>query len=286
MLKVTDITSLKQVYDYQLRLSAPYFFPVNFESWKESFEKDIDGAGRLLFKELHGKAAYDGDTLVGFIQYGNTAFGFDDCGEISTDVSYPIIRSLYFDEGREDAGKLLLQEALYEFKAAKNVYAFFHYFGMSCFARHGKLFEQYTWIKELLHQYGFVIEHENVYYSADVQSNHLSEIEIIAHDLTSGNQQTFDFCLNQKHIGGCEVHYPETQGTAFLRWIYVNDEVQNQGVGSRCMTALKKWLYDKGTNRLDTDTALDNYRAQHYYEKNDFTRKGITRSYFIECRIA
>ena len=78
------------------------------------------------------------------------------------------------------------------------------------------------------------------------------------------------------------MHYPETQGTAFLRWIYVIDEVQNQGVGSKCMTALKKWLYDQGMNRLDTDTALDNYRAQHYYEKNDFTREGITRSYFIE----
>lgn len=282
MLRITDIISQEQVYDYQMCLTAPYFFSADFGSWKKSFSNDVDGEGRLLFKELHGKVAYDDDTIVGFIQYGNTAFGFDNCGEISKDVSYPVIRSLYFNQGREDAGKLLLQEAMNEFDAAEKVYAFFHYFGMSCFARHGKLFEHYTWIKKLLHQYGFVIEHENVYYSASVQDRADSEVEIISHNLTKANQQTFDFILNHNQIGGCEVHYLDTKGTAFLRWIYVNDEVQNQGVGSKCMIALKKWLYEKGITRLDTDTALDNHRAQRYYEKNGFVREGITRSYFLE----
>ena len=282
MLNVTDITNLEQVYAYQRRLSVPYFFPVGFEIWKESFERDVDGEGRSLFKNLQGKVAYDGDVLVGFIQFGNTAFGFDDCGEISADVSYPVVRSLYFEEGREDAGALLLQAALDAFAGEKKVYAFFHYFGMSCFARHGKLFEKYTWIKELLHQNGFVIEHENVYYSAELLDTADTEIEVIAHERTVGDQQMFDFHLNQQHIGGCEVHYLQTPGAVFLRWIYVNDEVQNRGVGSKCMTALKGWLCDKGMTRLDTDTSLDNLRAQHYYEKNGFTREGITRSYFIE----
>jgi RimJ/RimL family protein N-acetyltransferase len=68
----------------------------------------------------------------------------------------------------------------------------------------------------------------------------------------------------------------------FLRWIYVNDEVQNRGVGSQAMAALKNWLISKGMTRLDTDTALDNCRAQHYYEKNGFTREGITRSYYTQ----
>ena len=44
----------------------------------------------------------------------------------------------------------------------------------------------------------------------------------------------------------------------------------------------EKWLYDKGITRLDTDTALDNHRAQRYYEKNGFVREGITRSYFLK----
>ncbi len=282
MLRITDITNLASVYDYQMRSPSPYFFPVEFAYWKQSFENDIDGEGRRLFQELHGKAAYDGDALIGFVQYGKTAFGFDDSEEISTDVSYPIIRSLYFNEGREDAGRLLLQEALMEFEPTEKVYAFFHYFGMSCFARHGKLFEGYPWIKELVHQYGFVTEHENVYYSADRLDSIGSGVELLAHDLTKGNQQTFDFLLDHKQIGGCEVHYLDAPAAAFLRWIYVNDEVQNQGLGSKCMAALKKWLHEKGMTRLDTDTASDNRRAQHYYEKNGFTREGITRSFYLE----
>lgn len=280
MMKITDFLELEGIYKYQMGLHTPYFFPVDFESWKKSFLNDRDGEGRKLFRELHGKAAYEGQVLVGFIQYGHTAFGFDDRGEISEDVSYPIIRSLYFDEGREDAGRLLLQEALNTFGSKEMTYAFFHYFGMSCFARHGKLFEDYGWIQELLYSCGFEIEHENVYYSTTIKKVERPEVEMIAHELTKGNQQSLDFMRNGIQIGGCEVHYLDIKGIAYLRWIYVNEEVQNQGLGSKCMAALKQWLYEQGFVQLDTDTALNNSRAQHYYEKNGFTRMGITRSFF------
>ncbi|MCF2641957.1 hypothetical protein I6E50_05990 [Roseburia hominis] len=46
------------------------------------------------------------------------------------------------------------------------------------------------------------------------------------------------------------------------------------------MYALKHWLYQKGITRFDTDTAMSNLIARHYYEKNDFIREGITRSYY------
>lgn len=279
MSKVTDITNLNQVYEYQMGLSAPNFFPVDFESWRTSFEQDVDGEGRRLFRKLWAKAAYAGDTLVGFIQYGHTAFGFDDCGEISGDVHYPVIRALYFDEGREDAGRLLLQAAMEEFAEAHKVYAFFHYFGMSCFARHGKLHERFGWIQNLLSECGFVIEHENVYYSAALRDAVDSDVELVAHGLSKGSQQIFDFLVDHQQIGGCEVHY--LKSTAYLRWIYVNDAVQNQGVGTKCMNALKKWLREQDITRLDTDTALDNRRAQRYYEKNGFAREGITRSFYL-----
>ena len=281
-MKIFDITDLSAVYDYQMQLAVPYFFPADFETWKESFENDVDGEGRRLFKTLQGKAAYDGEKLVGFVQYGKTAFGFDDCGEISSAVSYPVIRALYFDKGREEAGELLLKAAMDAFGAEQKVYAFFHYFGMTCFARHGKLYESFDWIKELLHRNGFVIEHENVYYTAPQLDAAGSQVELKVHDLTAGNQQMFDFFLDGKHIGGCEVHYLPTKGDVFLRWIYVNDEVQNRGVGSQAMAALKKYLHQQGMTRLDTDTALDNLRAQHYYEKNGFIREGITRSYYTQ----
>ena len=62
--------------------------------------------------------------------------------EISFDISYNIIRNLYFDCDRADAGEKLLKEALDAFGTSEKVYAFFHYFGMTCFARHGKLCEK------------------------------------------------------------------------------------------------------------------------------------------------
>ena len=34
--------------------------------------------------------------------------------------------------------------------------------------------------------------------------------------------------------------------------------------------------------QLDTDTVLSNLVAQHFYEKNDFVREGLTRSYIKE----
>ena len=46
------------------------------------------------------------------------------------------------------------------------------------------------------------------------------------------------------------------------------------------MKALKQWLYEKGIRRFDTDTAITNTVAQHYYEKNGFVREGVTRSFF------
>ena len=280
MITIKDITDLAQVHDYQTRLPVPCFFQTDFESWKRSFTKDIDGQGRMLFRNLTVKAAFDGETLVGFIQYGHTAFGFDDRGEISSEVSYPVIRALYFDEGREDAGQLLLQAAMAEFAGCDRVYAFFHYFGMSCFARHGKLFEGFPWVEALLLQNGFQVEHENVYYSCLLKEQTDPAVTLRAQEVTAGNQQTFDFLLEGRQVGGCEVHYLDPKGVAYLRWIYVNGELQSRGIGTRCMQALKAFLQERGHTRLDTDTALNNAVAQHYYAKNGFTREGITRSYY------
>ena len=39
-MKMIDMTDLRGVYDYQMKLAVPYFVPVDFECWKESFEND------------------------------------------------------------------------------------------------------------------------------------------------------------------------------------------------------------------------------------------------------
>ena len=279
MLKIIETDDYVKLYEYQMRFQSPYFLAKNYDAWKQSFIEDVDGEGRRLFLELWVKVAYDNDAIVGFIQYGKSAIGFDKKGDISSEVSYPIIRNLYFDQNRMDAGKLLLQEALNTFDSENKVYAFFHYFGMSCFARHGKLFERYEHIEELLKQNGFEIEHENVYYSCMLNGYEISEAEVVSHELTEGNQQYIDLMLAGDQVGGCEVHFVDDK-TAYLRWIYINENITGQGVGTKCMKALKNWLYCKGVTRFDTDTALSNLVAQGYYEKNNFTREGITRSYY------
>lgn len=279
MLKITDNFELKDVYNFQRSFTTPYFFDVSFEDWKQSFEFDTDGEGRVLFKDLNVKAVYDNNELVGFVQYGKTAFGFEENGEVSSDISYQVIRNLYFTKGREDAGQKLLDEAVSNFTSKEKIYAFFHYFGMSCFARHGKLFETHNHIESLLKENGFELEHENVYYSSVLCNCDDSGVVICANSLTKGNQQYIDFKMDGNQVGGCEVHYI-SDTVVYLRWIYVNGDIVGKGIGTKCMSALKSFLYKQGILRFDTDTAIDNEVAKHYYEKTNFKKEGITRSYY------
>lgn len=62
-------------------------------------------------------------------------------------------------------------------------------------------------------------------------------------------------------------------------WIYINDNITGKGIGTKCMDALKSLLYKNGFTRFDTDTAISNEAACHFYEKNGFVREGITRSF-------
>ena len=279
MFQLTDEFNIKDIYELQMSFHSPFFFNIDFATWKRSFETDVDGEGRTLFKELNVKAVYDHNQLLGFIQFGKTAFGFDGNGDISGSVSYPVIRNLYFKDNMYEVGKLLLNEVMVELGSTGRVYAFFHYFGMSCFARHGKLFENNTHIASLLKDNGFVVEHENVYYSSVLRGCENSDVLVSASDLTKGRQQYLNFILDDKQVGGCEVHFV-SKNIAYLRWIYINGDLVGKGIGTKCMNALKAYLFNKGINRFDTDTALDNTVAQHYYDKNNFNCEGITRSYY------
>lgn len=277
MIRIENVGASERLFNYQLGFDSPYF-DTDYNNWEKSFAMDVDGEGRTLFRKLEVKAAYDGTELIGFIQYGNTAFGFDERGEISSDVTYCVIRNLFFDKGREDAGKLLLADAINYFKTTDGIYAYFHYFGMSCFGRHGKLYEKNNHIEELLRESGFEIEHENVYYSSLIDELNESEVEIKQCDLTNGNQQYMDFRISDESVGGCEIHYVNNK-SAYLRWIYINDNITGKGIGTKCMDALKSLLYKNGFTRFDTDTAISNEAACHFYEKNGFVREGITRSF-------
>lgn len=275
---------LRDIYEYMQKLPAPYCYETDYPLWEQSYLRDVDGEGRTLFHDLATIGAFRDGVLVGFIQYGRSAFGFDANGQISAAVSHAIIRNFYFDEACEEAGHTLLKAALDSLKHcnADRVYAFFHYFGMSCYARHGKLFERFAHIQRLLAQAGFAIEHENVYYSCQLSPDAPQEDGAVCiwQDRTSAGQQYCDFQMDGHSVGGCEVHFLEEKPIAYLRWIFTEEALRGKGIGSACMAALKADLRERGIARLDTDTALNNTVAQHFYEKNAFHREGITRSYF------
>lgn len=230
---------------------------------------------------METKAAYEGDRIVGYIQYGTSAFGFADSGAISNEIHVPVIRMLYFEEQCVEAGRALLECALKKLDTESVLYAFFHYFGMSCYARHGKLFEGYAYIEKLLKEYGFGIEHENVYYSLELTDMYVHEpqIKLEWENVTAGVQQSGRFRCGEDYIGECELHYV-SERIAYLRWIYISDSIQHSGFGTRCMEMLKQNLYGRGFRKLDTDTALNNTAAQHFYEKTGFLNRGISRSFY------
>ena len=274
----------KEIYDFFRQLSFPYRYETDWDTWLESFSRDTDGEGRRLFGDLQTIGAYDRGAMVGFIQYGRSALGFDAAGAITQGISYPIIRNLYFLPGYEAAGAQLLAQGIAALAPQKErVYAFFHYFGMSCYGRHGKLFEGFPHIHRLLLESGFSVEHENVFYSSTLTAPAPTPVALRWYAPTCGRQRSCDFLLDGHTVGGGEVHFLSRRDTAYLRWIYVEEAMRGKGIGTGCMAALKNDLRHWGIVRLDTDTALTNLTAQRYYERNQFTREGLTRSYFVDA---
>ena len=262
---------------------SPYPFPADPETWQESWEKDQDGNGRLLFANLQTHTIRDGSgNIRGLIQYGRTAFGFSPTGDISEDVHYPVIRALCFED--TETGTRLLRHALSQFPSDERVYAFFHYFGMSACARHGKLHDRDCHIRKLLLDNGFAVEHENVYYSraltdADCCTNAVS---LQWQPLSAGSCREFEAQVRGKAVCWGQVHFLPQGDAAYLRWIYVAEDLQHRGLGRAVMEALFRDLYTRGIRRFDTDTACDNIIAQKFYHKTGFQTRGITRSYYTK----
>ena len=135
MIIYKEITNYTELYAFHMNIKSPYISEVEYGDYLKSLFNDTDSYGHKLFKELHLIGAYSNEELIGFIQFGVTNIGFDDSGGISEKVNYSVIRNLYFE--KREIGETLLKTALILLK--NEVYAFFHYFGMSCFSRHGKL---------------------------------------------------------------------------------------------------------------------------------------------------
>ena len=261
--------------------TAPFSFPMEESVWRDSMFSDVDGDGRPLFSRLETSVSRRNGDITGLIQYGKTAFGFDASGEISKQVSYSVIRTLCFDPAFPEDGETLLRSAMADLDSRERIYAFFHYFGMSVCARHGKLHESASHVEKLLLDNGFVIEHENVYYARALTSLDTApnSLRLIWGPLTPGGCRSFTAFAGQAEIGWGQVHFLPQGDIAYLRWLCIDEKRQHQGFGSGVLQQLFGQLYRMGIRRFDTDTALSNTAAQSCYEKNGFSFEGITRSY-------
>lgn len=259
--------------------TAPYHFPMSEAFWNKSMYQDTDGGGKALFSELHTEKADHG-----MIQYGYSAFGFGEGGQISDSIHYPIIRILNFDPEYPDNGQALLHKAINHFGRGQRVYAFFHYFGMSACGRHGKLHESSGHVAALLIKNGFVVEHENVYYARRLSGDDPGDarIHLSWKPLSPGGCQEFAAVWDGQEVGWGQVHFLPQKDIAYLRWIFIDGSRQHMGLGTAVMKQLFYELHGMGIRQFDTDTALDNTSAQGYYEKTGFTNCGITRSYYTK----
>lgn len=279
----------KLIYDTELELfnyfissrsNVPYYFPVSFEHWHESMFNDCGDDEKPLFSELETHLLVNSGAIEGFIQFGLTSFAFGENGENDYSHKYCVIRNIHYIKGAENANLLLDKATEYFDKlGVKKQYAFFHFFGMSCYARQGKLHDSEFYIETLLEKYGYLKEHENVYYSKPLQqiSSHTA-FEIVF--LYSNNGQEISFMRGNEKVGGCEISFVPFSDICFLKWIYIDDKYSHQGLGTKCMNKLFYELHQKGITRLDTDTADINVNAQGYYVKTGFTDMGRMRSYY------
>lgn len=268
--------------------AAPYHFPMTEDQWYPSMYEDVDGEGRTLFSSRFVECTRttgqkDGE-FTGMIEYGKTAFGFDESGEISDSVHHNVIRTLCFDRDKPEVGEKLLNTALEHFGTGERIHAFFHYFGMTACGRHGKLHESSPHVESLLLRSGFVVEHENVYYAKALAAEDAAENAITLRwgELSPGGCREFAALFDGTEIGWGQVHFLPQGDIAYLRWIYIDEKRQHSGLGTAVMNALFTALYTMGIRRFDTDTARDNLIAQRYYEKLGFTNEGITRSYYTK----
>ena len=256
----------------------PYYFPVTFEHWKDSLFDDCDDDGKPLFSQLKTFVVRRNGRINGFIQFGVTNFTFDHEGK-NYDQFYGVIRNLHYDQDAETAYMLLDRATEYfDRMGIEKRYAFFHFFGMRCYAGQGKLHASSFYMEDLLNRYGFIKEHENVYYSKSLINVSPCTSSEIA--FSYGNDaHSVSFIRDREKIGGCELFFVPDLKICYLQLIYIEDKYSHQGLGTKCMNKLFDALRRKGILQLDTDTADDNTNAQGYYLKTGFEDKGRMRSY-------
>ena len=284
MLKEIYKNNVHFLYEYfnQIRQYSPQYFPVSFDMWDKSMFDDYWIDGKPLFKELKTILYYEDNLLKGFIQFGISRFIFTDDGIDETE-NYAIIRNIHYSKDSKNPEEMV--EKAFEFfgNRFKEISAFFHIFGMSCYARHGKLHNSAFYIEQLLYKFSFIREHENIYFSKNISVDYNYNDPEIEYERSciEPNKEKITFSFNNIQIGYCEIAYFH-ENISYLYYIEINKEFRHKNFGTRCMNIIFEILQKRNVVRLDLDTIDSNYIAQNFYTKLGFIYKGITRSYYID----
>lgn len=285
MIQFTQISDYREVYDYclSIREAVPYWFETDYDLWKQSFLSDCDYDGQPMFRRTQTWAATREGKMVGFIQFGIPSYLYDTHGEKSDAVLGGVIRMLYFDSDSGcGEGLIRLAEAYFARQGVQRKFAFFHAFGMSCYAGHGKLHVRFPHIEKALLSSGYEKEHENVYYVRTLSREPLPDHKTLRLAWGERNQrglQEFSVFDDETWVGaGAVVFLPQGE-LAYLKWIFIDGAQQGKGYGTAALGCLFAQLEAQGIRRLDTDTADGNLTAQHLYTKMGLRCMGRTRSY-------
>ena len=304
--KVTCLEEEKILYEYFKKISPeiPTYFPIDFDTWRESMFNDSDDYGPWFY-ELETYMLYEENILKGFIQYGLTNFIFVDTNNAYSELDYTkhyaLIRNMHYAKDSKNPEELM-EAALNYFKEneSKFVYptekpawhlneitAYFHGFGMQCYARHTKLHESQFYIEELLDKYSFINNEKNVYFLKDLgncdiynDSEITCEIELVSsfEFIPNSSGMKVKFILGGEEVGDCSLAAVQ-ETIYYLVWFGIHEQYQKRGIGARCLNNIFYMLKEKNVQKFATDTYADNFAAQALYTKTGFINKGITKSY-------
>lgn len=275
------------VYWQGLSKKIPYFFPVTSSKYHECmFEDKLDNEKKFLFQETF--VAEENGQIIGFIQYGQPAFTWNEQGRKYRNPQIGIIRHFYFEADRPAVADLLFSQCKSYMEQFSEQHAFYHIFGMSCNAHHGKLHESLAHIDRFLLEKGYQVEHENQYYSLELQENQVAnqnELRLVPRPAPQPNLGEYDICLCESPIGTIQIRFLEkltggaTADIVYMTWIGIQEVFRRQGRSSRALALLTAVLHRKGYKQLHLDTASTNETAQQFYEQYGFENRGRTRSF-------
>jgi ribosomal protein S18 acetylase RimI-like enzyme len=277
------------LYAYWRKLgeNIPYFFPVSPERWTECLLED-KLAGERMFDRLETYVAEDQGRVIGFAQVGHPRFSWDDRGAKYYNPQIGILRHFYFDTGRYNAAEAMYAHAQSFLMHYPRRYAYYHSYGMSCNAHHGKLYGGLAHVDRFIKAKGFQVEHENVYYSLvlnQVEQTSHENLRLIPQEREFYAPQVYKIMLHNTPIGTITVRFMDLlngeaqRGAVYLSLFLMDETYRGKGWGTLAMQLLYGILRAKGYQHLHLDTASTNVGAQRFYTRIGFHNRGRSRSY-------